>query len=259
MPNCVICGGDVSMLSQKRSMDGMICSKCMNKIPYVLHGTVSLYDSDELRRIIEYEDEMKRQEFNITSSYGKLYLDEFNGLFAICDKSDIKGALPNDADIFNCAFLNNIGIYPIDPRQSRRDIVCDVEFSCVFNYPRQKFKLKVKSGVKCDFKQVDKTHATWNEPGDLSMFRNMLDQTIKTAVKREMQKREKVLTPYEFDLFKARACLHVYEGCSIELIQKQYKNMLHMYETGSYTEEDKKSYIESLNYYYKLLVNEEGV
>ena len=61
MSNCIICGGDVSMLSQKRSMDGIICSKCMTKIPHVLHGTISLYDSEELRRIIEYEDEMKKK------------------------------------------------------------------------------------------------------------------------------------------------------------------------------------------------------
>lgn len=259
MPNCVICGGDVSMLSQKRSMDGMICTKCMNRIPHILHGTISLYDSEELRRIIDYEEEMKQQEFSVTSSYGKLYLDEFNGLFAICDKSDIKGLLPSDADVFSCAFLENIGLYPIDPRQSRRDIVCDVEFNCVFNYPRLKFKLKVKSGVKCDFKQVDKTHATWNEPGALSMFRNMLDQTIKTAVKKEMQKREKIVTPYEFDLFKARACLHVYKGCSIESIKKQYRNMVQMYESGSYTDDEEESYKKILEYYFNLLVSQEDV
>ena len=258
MPNCVICGGDVSMLSQKRSLDGLVCNKCLNRIPHVVHATLSLYTARDLKNIMNYEDVMRSIEFDVTSSYGKLHLDELNGRFAICDKTDTNGKLIGDADVFDCVYLESIGLYPINPRQSKKDIVCDVELNCVYRYPKMKFKLKVKQGVKCDFKQVSKTQATWSEPGELSMFRNMLNQTIKANVKKAMEEREQVLRPYDLDLLKARACLHVYEGCSIDLIKKQYNNMKKMYEKAyEYSEEDRESQLNILEHYYNLLISEE--
>lgn len=257
MPQCVICGGDVSMLSQKRAMDGLVCNKCMGRIPHVVHSGLSLYSAKELQAIMDYEDEMRQIEFDVTSSYGKLHLDEMNGRFAICDKTDSNGKLIGEADIFDCVYLESIGLYAIDPRQSKRDIVCDVEFNCVFKYPRMKFKLKVRQGVKCEFKQVTKTQATWSEPGELSMFRNMLDQTIKTSVKKALAQREQIYSPYDIDLLKARACLHVYEGCQRDLIDQQFENMKKMYENGDYSESNRQSYMKVLRHYYRILISEE--
>lgn len=254
MPKCVACGGDVSLLSQKRCIDGQVCQTCIEKIPRVLYISLSMYTADELTQIINYENDLRAAGFEVTASYGKLYLDEMNGLFAIGEKSGQTGKLGEGFDIFDGAYLDNIGLYPIDPRQSRKDVVCDVEFSCVYKYPRMKFKLKVLSGVKCEFHQITKTKATWNEPGDLTMFRNMLDQTIKTSVKIAMEKREQILSPYDLDLLKARAALHVYEGCSDNLINTQYHNLKRMYETGDYAKEERSSYIRSLEHYRNLLL-----
>lgn len=254
MPKCVVCGGEVSLLSQKRCIDGQVCQTCIKKIPRVLYGSLPMYTADELTQIIDYENDMKAAGFEVTASCGKLYLDEMNGLFAIGEKSGQMGKMGEIFDIFDGAYLDNIGLYPIEPRQSRKDVVCDVEFSCVFNYPRIKFKQKVLSGVRCEFHQITKTKATWNEPGDLTMFRNMLDQTIKTSVKKAMEKREQILSPYDLDLIKARAALHVYEGCTDDLIDTQYQNLKRMYETGDYVKEERSGYIRSLEHYRNLLL-----
>lgn len=254
MPKCVVCGGDVSILSQKRCMDGQVCQACIEKIPHVLQGTLTMHTAEELTEIINYETEMRAAGFEVTASCGKLYLDEMNGLFAIGEKSGQTGKLGEGFDIFDGAYLENIGLYPVEPRQSRKDVVCDVEFSCVFKYPKIKFKLKILSGVRCEFHQITKTKATWNEPGYLTMFRNMLDQTIKTSVKKAMEKREQIFSPYDLDLLKARAALHVYEGCSDDLIRSQWRNLKRMYETGDYNEEERNGYLKSLEYYRNILI-----
>lgn len=257
MPQCVTCGGSASSFSQKRCMDGPVCQSCLGRMPHVLHGSIALFSADMVQAIMEYEDQMKQKGFEATASYGKLYLDELNGMFAIAEKSGQKGTL-TEADYFDCAYLENIGIYPVDPRQSRKDIVCDVEFSASFRYPQMRFRLKVRSGVKCDFKQITKTQAEWSEPGELSMFRNMLDQTIRTSVKKALEEREQVITPYDLDLLKARACLHVYEGCPANLLLRQYTNLMQMYRDGGYTQEEKDACTGALERYYRLLLSEEG-
>lgn len=258
MAKCVICGGNASALSQKRCMDGIVCQHCMDRIPRVLHGTLFSYGSDDLNAIAGDENRLRTNAYEPTASYGRLYLDELNGVFAIGEKTGMSGTFDSRFDVFEGTFLESIGLYPIDPRQAKKDIICEVEFACVFRYPRMKFKVKVKSGVKCDFKQVTKTQAEWREPGDLAMFRNMLDQTVKTSVKKAMEQREQVLTPYDLDLFKARACLHVYEGCSNELIEKQYSNMIQMYRNGDYTKEEAEDSIQSLDHYRRLLLSSGG-
>lgn len=245
----------MSALSQKRSFDGLVCQRCMDHLPHVIQGSLSAYQSDILREIIEYEDDMRAGNFEATASYGRLYLDELNGLFAIGEKAGLKGVKQDGLDIFDCSMLENIGLYPVEARQSKKDVVCDVEFSCIFRYPQMRFKLKIRNGVKCDYKQISKTQATWSEPGELSMFRNMLNQTIKTSVNKAMEKRERILSPYDIDLMKARACLHVYEGCTNEVIEKQYNLMRKMYEQSSYSKEEIDGYLKSLGYYRKLLVH----
>lgn len=258
MTKCVICGGNASALSQKRCMDGLVCQNCMDRIPKVLHGMLFSYGADELSTIAVEEDRLRGNAYQPTASYGKIYLDELNGVFAVGEKSGMSGPFDSRFDVFEGAFLESIGLYPIDPRQARKDVICEVEFACVFRYPRMKFKVKVKSGVKCDFKQVAKTKAEWMEPGDLSMFRNMLDQTVKTSVKKAMEQRERVLTPYDLDLFKARACLHVYEGCANEMIENQYANMVRMYRNGNYSKEEADAFIQSLDHYRRLLLSSGG-
>ncbi len=256
MAQCILCGADASILTQKKVPDGVICAACAKKIPRVLHETLSLYSHRDIIAIIDYEEKMRKKGFAATASYGKLHIDEMNGLFAICDKVDSNGTPVGTADIFDCIYLESVGLYPIDPRQLKKDIVCDVEFNCVIRYPAMKFKVKIKAGDKCEYKQISKTKASWSEPGVLSMFRNMLDQTIKTGVKKAMEERDRAVTPYEVDMLKARACLHVYEGCPIELVESQYESLKAMYENGNYKREDAQGYIDAITRYYKMLIAE---
>ena len=253
MSQCILCNSETSFLSQKKTSDGMLCGACASRVPHVLRGALSSYNKQDILLLIDYEEQMKKKNFSATSSYGKLHIDEMNGLFAICDRVNDHGKPIGNADIFDCVYLEGIGLYPIDPRQVKNDIVCDVELNCVYKYPAMKFKVKVKQGAKCNYKQIDKTHATWSEPGDLSMFRNMLDQTIKTSVKKAMEERNPTLTPYDLDLMKARSSLHVYEGCPKELIEKQFENLKKMYQSGLYSREDAEMYISTLTKYYNML------
>ena len=70
MPKCVVCGGDVSILSQKRCMDGQVCQACIEKTPHVLQGTLSMHTADDLTEIINYETEMRAAGFEVTASCG---------------------------------------------------------------------------------------------------------------------------------------------------------------------------------------------
>lgn len=254
MARCGVCGSDVSALTAKKAADSLLCAKCADKIPQVMQKNISDYTARSLASIAEYETEMRKKEFASTSAIGKLHLDEMNGLFAICDKSDGNGNLVGSADVFDCVYLENIGLYPIDPRQSKKDIVCDVELSCSYSYPPMRFKVKVKQNVKCDFKQISKGQATWSEPGELSMFRNMLDQTIKTSVQRAMEERDRVIGPYALDIMRARAALHVYEGCGRKLLNRQFQAMMDMYQNSGLPSAEIEGYKGTIKKYYEMLM-----
>lgn len=253
MARCGVCGSDVSALMAKKTADSLLCTSCADKVPLVMQKNISMYGAKSVASIAEYETEMRGKEFISTSSFGKLHLDEMNGLFAICEKSDGNGNLIGTADVFDCVYLENIGLYPIDPRQSKKDVVCDVELNCSYSYPPMRFKAKIKQNVKCEFKQINKTQATWSEPGELSMFRNMLDQTIKTSVKRAMEERDRVVGPYALDIMKARAALHVYEGCGRKLLDRQFQAMMNMYQNCGLPSAEIKGYTGLIKRYYEML------
>lgn len=253
MSQCILCQEKLSLLTQKKTMEGYICGKCAGRIPHVIHGDLFKMNLERIRETIAYEKNTKGKEFIVTASLGKLRLDEMHGRFAITDSIKSDGTLSESADIFDLLYLESIGIYPVNPRQNGKDIVCDVEFNCSFKYPAIKFKVTVCRNSKCDYKRINSSQVSWSEPGMLSMFRNMFDQAINTAIKKYLHDKEHILKPYDIDIMKARAALHVSHGYPYELIERQYQNLIKMYQEGPYTEEEKEGYITALNKYHDML------
>ena len=253
MNQCILCQEKLSLLTQKKTMEGYICGKCAGRIPHVIHGDLPKMNLERIKEIIEYERIIKEKELAVTASLGKLRLDEMHGRFAITDSIKSDGTLSESADIFDLLYLESIGIYPINPRQKGKDIICDVEFNCSFKYPAIKFKVILCRNSKCDYKRINSSQVSWSEPGVLSMFRNMFEQAIDTAIKKYLHDKEHILEPYDIEIMKARAALHVSHGCSHELIERHYQNLIKMYQDGPHSEEDKKGYITVLNQYHDML------
>lgn len=251
---CDLCGAKLPLLSKRKAKDGVICGACASKIPRILYKTLPEYKIKALKEIAAYETRMRGSAFVSTAHCGKLHLDEIHGLIAICDKSDSDGKLIGTADVFECIYLDSIGLYAIEPRQIKQDIVCDIEFACAIKYPELNFRTSVKREVKCDFKRENKTQVIWSEPGTISVFRNMLNQTIQTAVDRAIKARTPTVRPYDLDMMVARAVFHVGEGYSKEQIERQYQNMVKMYRSA-YSDEEANQAIPMLTKYYQLLRN----
>ncbi|MCI5509302.1 MAG: hypothetical protein MR436_02435 [Eubacterium sp.] len=175
--------GKIITVNKEKTMEGYICGKCAGRIPHVIHGDLPKTNLERIREVIAYEKNTKEKEFTVIASLGKLRLDEMHGRFAITDSIKSDGTLPDSADIFDLLYLESIGIYPINPRQKGKDIICDMEFNCSFKYPTIKFKVTVCRNSKCDYKRINSSQVSWSEPGVLSMFRNMFEQSIDTAIK----------------------------------------------------------------------------
>lgn len=253
MERCSLCGSSTSLFSKKKLADGVICEKCMQKLPGVLHGSLHSLSASEAAQICDYEGRMREKEFIATASYGALHIDEINGLAAVCEKIGKDGGLSGPADVFDFVYLENVGLAPTNVRQDKKGIICDVDFRFNYRFPKMQFQQTVRRVVTCDYKRVSKTRITWTEPGELTMFQNMLDQTVANSVRREMRKRAAGLTPYDLDMLKARAWLHVYEGCPDDVIEKQYAMMTQMYKKESLPPEEEAEYLASLEKNYFLL------
>lgn len=253
MAQCSMCGGQASVLSGHKIIDGSICGACSEKLPKAIQSSLRGYSLRDLKQIADYMDRMRcKKGIQPTASYGKLHIDEMDGYLILCDKTDKEGNLIGLPDIFDCSDIKQIGLYPIKPRAERQDIVCDVELNLVFEYPNLAFKTTVKSSVKCAYKRISDSRVEWYEPGDLSMFRNMMNQMLKAASDRAIRERVPSLSKRDLDIFRAESALYLSPGYTSEDLEKQKEILVRAFIGNPHADD----YTKWIEHFYALLCDE---
>lgn len=195
MAQCRHCTSDVML--GKPILDGVICKACYNRIPKVTWPFINGYSAQDIALLIGMKS--NEHDFEATAAYGKLQIDELHGLFAVNHKGELA--------VFDCLELEEIGIYCTKPSADRNNSVyCDVEFSCKFYNSGIKFRVELKNHVSCRSHKKDSTHLEWEEPGDLSLFRNMFMQMYEAArIKYNRNVSNNLISKQDIELLKAEA------------------------------------------------------
>lgn len=251
---CNICDKELTAFNKRKIYDGFICKDCCGKLPKVTLNQISNLRHFEIMDLIENTEREKLKKFEATASYGKLHIDEFNGLFAISDKLDKDGKPMNSRDIFKCTDLMEAGVYCVKPTVTKNNkVICNIEFKFRLIRPVIDVKLTLKVGTACFSKRTDSNHLEWDEPGDLSMFRNMFNQMLRTENEKYANPlRDYFLNPENVELFKAKTLFMVDDEYTEEEIRSQRKRLMKVYHPDA--DENTSEYAKKINEAYRLLL-----
>lgn len=238
MGKCSICSNEV--MFGKKISGGTICNDCYEKIPKVFRSMLLMYTVQDLNMIMEIKKD--KNKFQPTASYGGLQIDELHGLFGV----DYKGEIT----IFNCLDLDEIGLYCTKPSADRNNSVhCDVEFACKFRSSTLSIRTTLKSHVNCRSHKKDGTHLEWDEPGDLSLFRNMFMQMYDSARnKYNRSVNNNLISKQDIDRLKAEA-LFLIDGQYSDRELDEKRNLL----LSVFKDEKERN---KINYAYSILIEE---
>jgi hypothetical protein len=255
MSNCILCHAPVSVLTQRKIENGVICKDCAAKVPSVIRGKLSNYYDLELKTIIDKMQFVKERndKFIATASYGKLHIDEVHGLFAVSDKVNADGVLSDTSSIFYCLALTEVGLYCTDPTAQKGKVTCNVEFSCSMSQVNIAFKTRIKTGANCDFKKEAGNQLSWSEPGDLSLFRSMFNQMIATeAEKLRTNYSKRFETQATLDLFRAETLFMLDGEYTEEDVKKMHNRLAKAFHPDT-TDIDER-YMQIINFAYEVLM-----
>ena len=232
MRKCVICGENAGLLGT-RTLEGKICRECVSYIPKAL----KLRDSstDTLREFYEANKEKSKQ-FSTTASYAGVYIDGLHGMF--CYTKNGKKDEPHEfKDIYRITELQEIALYCTDPKNvgtTRNIVVCDI-----------KLKIRTKN-IAAEYlvahrkhchHRVKNGHVEWDEPGELTMFRNMFNQMIDNEVNNIMKKLEAIqslratLTEWETSIEWAKGVLFLDKDVKLnnEIVRQRRNEMVKIF------------------------------
>lgn len=227
MTNCSICGASLRVWKQGKLEDGVICQECMQKLPSIIIDRLATYPVGKIKRFIDYESNPKFKKFSATASYGKLHLDEYNGLFAVCDKLDAENFPKENGCIFYILDLSRAELFCTNPTVgSGERVFADTIFQCSLRNPDVDFYITLKKQTLCSSRRIDNLHVDWNEPGDFSMFRNIFNQMFtneQTKLKRAYS--NNFLSKQQIEVFEAK-CLFMVDDVFTEKELLTQRNVL---------------------------------
>ena len=247
MSQCLMCGKSIGFLQGHKILNGDICQSCYGKIPSVLHKSITEHNDIGLKMICECMEINALKGFDASANYGSLYIDERKGLFAI--KENKKTWVFDTLDVQDVS---------IDTTHIKADntgkVHCDIELQCQFESPNMFFKTAIKKDVLCKSTRIDKTHVTWDIPGEVDIIRSVFNQTIKNAVERFNKENvpQEGVTKYQLNYIKAKALFMVEDGYELSEIKKQRDLLLSIYHPDNRIVEDVK-YAQIINNAYDLL------
>lgn len=132
---CAVCNGDAGLIGGRRLPDGSrICKACLASIPApFLDGQYAA--AEDAKNGAEYGKgsiKVLSPAFTATAQYGRMFLDERNGLFTVCDATSVKkdGKLKAPScRIYPCLAVTEASftIFPVSTGQ--RAAVCRVTLS----------------------------------------------------------------------------------------------------------------------------------
>lgn len=185
--SCVICGNKAGAFAKKTS-EGVICKSCLSFIP--TNVILSQASTEFLKRIYD-ENVEKSKQFETTASYQGLYIDSVHGLCCYSKRGD-KQAPSEFKDIYRISELTEVALYCTDVKNvgtNHNHIVCDIKFKVRTKDIAADFI--IAHHKKCDFKVKNK-QIEWDEPSELTMFRNMFNQMIDNELFGLLKKLEKI-------------------------------------------------------------------
>ena len=262
MSECIICGNAANLFHRKKTFDGFLCSTCMSHIPQVLKPSIRKYSLEQIREIIAWIDKYHSyyiKTFDETASYGDLHIDEYHGLFAICSKKQIiDGKLPDTCyDIFSCLDLTDVGLATKNAAANDNSVNVDIELMCEIDHPAISFKKIIKSNAKCIMKRLDSETVQYSEPESLSVFRNIFNQMLKSALEKyNYNVQNDFLTKQDVEIFAAKSLFMLDEVFSKEELKQQRNRMLKVFHPDEANGESSEmaTYTKRINDAYKLLL-----
>ena len=267
MKICNICNNKASWLTRKKlSNDLYLCKNCLMKIPKTAIEMLSHLNTFDIKSLIEYEEKEipnLNKIFIRTCSYGKLHLDEINGLFAICDihcfdnnkklKFDIK-------DIFLCSELNTISmkLIPNQSQPNKNKIVGNLNLIATLNYPSLNINTIIKRKINVEYKEVEEKYIIWEDPIELKYLKNTFNNVMRNIKINELnnyyKKQIENINDTDIELIKAMAMFMIKDrNYTITDIKEQRNRLLKMYhpDEGNLNSSE---YASDINHYYQILV-----
>lgn len=193
---CAVCGGAARLLGTRRLPDGSrVCRSCQADIPapFLEERYATAEDAKNGAAYGKESITILSPAFTATAQYGRMFLDERNGLFTVCDatavRKDGKLKAPSPG-VYPCLAVTEaaFSISPVSTNQ--REAVCRVLFGGYMGRYNIHIQAMLRKNVPCLLIPDGDGGAAWQEPDDLSAFRRCYHQAAKTALQR-MQETEK--------------------------------------------------------------------
>lgn len=240
---CIICENRIPFMDGKKINDGVLCKRCMKKVPHVFYKNISHYESDIINKLIEIGCV---DEYSPTAHFGNLYIDEVHGIFSIKSGSE--------ESRFNCLSISSVDLYATNVKCNRYNSVhCDFGFSCSFSHPKVTFKTIVKKNALCQSHRENRKEVHYELPGDYNIFVQMFNQMLDTA-KRKFEEKYKphFATKADMDLFMARTLYMLPEAYDEIDIENQKDRLLNAFS-------DVSNCSEIIMQSYYILLRNEGI
>lgn len=178
MKRCALCGNKAEVFS-KSVQDGVICNNCRRYIPssIVLTSATTGFLKEMRELGIKHE-----KEFEVTTFYGKLYLDNIHGL--ICYSKHGKKGRPTDfGDVYEIADLKSFGLFMSNPKdigKSTPNVVCDVKVS--FKTDLIAAQYIIAQNKRCRIIVNDEKERLCEEPAELVVIRHLVYQMLDDKI-----------------------------------------------------------------------------
>lgn len=242
---CMLCNKSIG-LTRRRISNGYICGSCSRQYPDFIKVKMTEYTDLRLGLIKSYFEENSKRKFEQTAAYGSLSIDEINGVFKVKENSG--------SYIFDAIDMTEGNILCTNPKVNSSNIVyADVEFYYKMESPHIELRVTINKNRRCQSKKVSGNSLEWQEPADLTMFRNMFNQMLENARKKYDETcRNTLICKADIDYFEAKSLFMVEDDYDEEEIKIIRKKMMKIYHPDNGETDTKKS--ETINRYYDILM-----
>ena len=258
MASCIICGHRAGFAPFK-TMSGPLCKDCVSHIPQSAKKGIKASSASTIRSIIRYDKKNNpvfKKIFEETSSYGTLRLDERHGLFALCEETDEYGKIITEChDIFSALYLKDFAFSMQDKEANESYVKVSISFTAELTEPSIILKSMIRQAT-CYAKRVDDSHIMYSEPSNLTLFRSVMTQMIRSAYEKyDYEARKDLITPHAMELLKARSLFLLEPDYTEKELKKQRNRLIKVFHPDS-GEKDVQKYAVKVNEYYRLLKQE---
>ena len=253
MKTCDIC--NTYIIRRKKCKNGQICRSCYTNLPEFIKKDIKNTTVEQILGWNEhytYTHANYIDTFSPTASFGSFYIDEANGLIAICPQNKIKEGKLHESvrDIFNLLNLRKIH-FDIDPvEQKGHELYCAIKLTIDFTEINKQYTYLIKRKVSCEKEYVDSEHIQFFPPYSLNMIETIVQRAYEEAVKNY---NNEYLLPNDLELYKAKALFMLDDEYTVDDIKGIYKKLIKTFHPDN-GETDNK-YIQLITKYYRLLCN----